>query len=122
MTDGEMQSKGRSMHLHNYEENDTRVNNRNDNEGNSMRVSNNDYHDIDGSNGGAYVRNLYEFDDVLFRVNNRSNNDIDVDNSNDDITLLFRTTSMTAIPKVMIQEATTSTILAVLPPQKTNQK
>ena len=51
---------------------------------------NENYHDIDGSNGGAYIRNLYEFDDVPFRVDNRSNIDDNVDNSNDDDTIFSK--------------------------------
>ena len=64
----DMQSKGRSMYLHNYEGNNTRVNNRKNNEGYGMRVSNNDYHNIDNSNGGTSIRILYKFDGVPFCV------------------------------------------------------
>ena len=49
-----------------------------------MSVSNKDYHNIDGINGGAYIHNLYKFEDVPFCFDNRSNNNINVNNSNDD--------------------------------------
>ena len=58
LTNREIQSKGQLMHLHNYEGNNMRVNNRNNNERDDTRVSNNNDNDIDNSNSEDPIHNL----------------------------------------------------------------